>query len=198
MTSTVFWQTRALLYLRGCSGAGNLLQSTGPCPVTSVLLRSRRRPTVLPRRPAASHHAACRAPSCCKGACSSSAVASCSTFCHSSSVLRSCPQVPKASRTEKTNKQINKPSHKTTGWCPVTDILPRGRENLKQARAPSREGMGLQGLPRLSSMETKLELMVAHAGDNTGFRATTPALLSPLEATCQHCRSPPLTCSLLQ
>lgn len=66
---------------------------------SSALLRSRKRSMMFCRQLVASHHAACKAPSRCKGACSSSTVTSCSTFCHSSCVLRSCPEVPQASRT---------------------------------------------------------------------------------------------------
>lgn len=75
-----------------------------PCSDTSALLRSRKRSVMLCRQLSASHHAACKAPRRCKGACSSSTVTSCSTFCHSSSVLRSCPEVPQASRTGKKDK----------------------------------------------------------------------------------------------
>lgn len=87
------------------TGAGNWeLCSTCPCPVTSALLRSLRRLVMLPRWPVDSQHAACRAPSWCRGACSSATVTSCSTFCHSSSLLRSCPKAPQASRTENRHK----------------------------------------------------------------------------------------------
>lgn len=109
---------------------------------TSAWLRSRTRLMVLLRWLSDSHHAACRTPRRCKGACSSSAVTSCSTFCHSSSVLRPWPQLPQASRTE--NKQTEKRSHETVGCCFITDTVPEGKP---QAQTPcSKGGTGITGL----------------------------------------------------